>query len=84
MIRTLLSVPILAMTAMPLSSDGNCDRVYLTFVDHLSSASLEMDGNRIAQLHRSALRIFYACDSGHVERPEVMFRELEREMMGGL
>jgi hypothetical protein len=84
MIRTLLSVPILVMTVMPLSSDGNCDHAYFAFVDHLNGLSVAMEGERLARIHRSALRTFDACDSGHVQKPEIMFRDLEREIVGGL
>jgi hypothetical protein len=84
MLRTLLSVPILVMTAMPLSSDGNCDHAYVAFMDHLGNTPVATDGYRLADVHRKALRIFHACDSGHIQKPEIMFRDLEREIIGGL
>jgi hypothetical protein len=67
------------MTAMPLSSDGNCDRAYVSFMDHLGSAPVA-NGDRLADVHRKALRIFYACDSGHMQIPETVFRQLETDV----
>ena len=74
--RALLSVLILCMSAMPLSSEANCDKAYVTFVEHLTSTLT--DGDRLAYLHRAGLRIFYACDSGHLPDPDPQFRALEK------
>jgi len=63
---------------MPLSSDANCGHAYLAFVDHFSRLSVTIDGERIARIHRSALRTFDACDTGHVKNPENIFRHLEK------
>jgi hypothetical protein len=40
-------------------------------VDHLPP-------ERLAALHRGGLRIFDACDSGHLQNPERKFRSLEQ------
>jgi hypothetical protein len=79
--RTALAV-ILLLTAMslPLSSNGNCDRAYVRFMDYLGENTLPHPGDRLAQWHRRALRIFYACDSGHLQQPELMFKELEKQI----
>jgi len=37
-----------------------------------------MFADRLATIHRSALRIFDACDSGHVDNPDTMFRDVEK------
>src|SRR6185436_16092610 len=79
MIRTLLSIPLLALTAMPLSSEGDCDRAYVLFMDSVGSAPVA-DGKRLADFHRRALRIFYACDSGHMQKPEIVFQQLKEEV----
>jgi hypothetical protein len=77
----LLSGLILVVTAMPLSSDRNCDRAYVAFMEHLSRTAAAEDGNRLADFHRNALRIFYACDSGHMQKPEALLRELEQRVL---
>jgi len=78
MLRAVLSVVVLGMTAMPVSTDVNCDNAYITFLDRLSHRGDAVSGDRLATLHRSALRIFDACDGGHMDNPEPMFRELEK------
>jgi len=79
--RTALAgILVLTATALPLSSDGNCDSAYIRFMDHLGDAVVAQNGDRLAHLHRRALRIFYACDSGHLQKPEAMFRDLEKQI----
>jgi hypothetical protein len=77
MIRPLLAIALLVTSAMPLSSDIQCDRAYSTFIEHLTDQSV-VDGDRLALLHRAALRIFQACDSGHLQNPDSHFRDLEK------
>ena len=68
---------------MPLSSEGDCDRAYVLFMDSVGSAHVA-DGKRLADVHRGALRIFYACDSGHMQKPEIAFQQLEKDVGGSL
>jgi hypothetical protein len=77
MLRAMLSAVLLGMTAMPVSTEGNCGKAYLSFVERLSHREQAMSGDRIAALHRSALRILDACDTGHMDNSEPMFRKLE-------
>ena len=77
MLRAMLSAVVLATTALPVATDINCDRRYLDFVERLSSRD-EVSGDRLANLHRGGLRIFDACDAGHLDNPEPMFRRLEK------
>jgi hypothetical protein len=76
MIRPLLTIALLVTPAMPLSSEIQCDRAYSTFIEHLIDRSM-VDGHHLALLHRAALRIFQACDSGHLQNPDSHFRDLE-------
>ena len=78
MLRVVLSAVVLAMTAMSVSTDVNCGNAYTAFLERLSNRADAVSGDRLATLHRSALRIFDVCDSGHMDNPEPMFRELEQ------
>ena len=81
MFRVLLSAVLLGMTAMPVSTDVNCGKAYMNFLERVSHRGDEMSGDRLATLHRSALRIFDACDIGHMDNPEPVFRKLEKTVM---
>ena len=78
MLRAVLSAVVLCMTAMPVSTDVNCDSAYVNFLERLSHRGDAVSGVRLATLDRSALRIFDACDGGHMDNPQPMFRELEK------
>ena len=78
MMRALMSTVALVMTAMPLSSDVNCGNAYAAFLDHIGRRSFAMAGEQLVTAHRNALRIFDACDSGHLENAEKKFRDLEK------
>ena len=74
MARALLGAVVLAMTVMPLSSEVDCDNPYRIFME--GSGRSDVDGDRLASLHRAALRIFDACDSGHLKDPDARLRKL--------
>ena len=78
MLRAVLSGVVLSMTAMPVSTEVNCDHAYVGFLERISHRGDEVSGDRLATLHRGALRIFDACDSGHMDHPEPALRQLER------
>jgi hypothetical protein len=73
---SILVVPVLVATA--LSADARCGSAYVAFVERLGHRADQLSGQQLANIHRKALRIFDACDSGHMENAEVMFRRLER------
>ena len=75
MLRAVLSAVILAATALPVATDVNCDRALINFLQRLGD-DVDMAGERLANLHRSALRIFDACDAGHLANPEPKFHQL--------
>jgi len=78
MLRVVLSAVLLSVTAMPVSTDVNCENAYINYLERLSDRGDAVSGDRLATLHRGALRIFDACDGGHMDNPEPMFRKLEQ------
>jgi hypothetical protein len=78
MLRLILAATILLVTsALPSSADVKCDKGYLTFSNRLNSHMDGIPGERLALLHRHALRIFDACDSGGISNADAMFHDLE-------
>jgi hypothetical protein len=78
MLRLILAATILLVTsALPSSADVKCDKGYLTFSNRLNSQMDGIPGERLALLHRRALRIFDACDSGGISNADAMFHDLE-------
>jgi hypothetical protein len=51
--------------------------VYPGFVERLGQHGKAMSATQLATVNRKALRIFDACDGGHVNQSEQMFRGLE-------
>jgi hypothetical protein len=80
MLRAVLGAIVLGMTAMPISADVNCGNSYVHFMERVGHRWDAMPGDRLATFHRSALRIFDACDSGHMRNPDATFWELENSL----
>jgi hypothetical protein len=78
MLRALTSAVILALMAVPLSSDVHCGNAYASFVDHIARRVSAMTPEVLVTAHRKGLRILDACDSGHLDNAEQRFRDLER------
>ena len=78
MLRLALCAVFLAVSTGPISSDANCDNAYVRFVERLDPRVAQLSGNQLAILHRKALRILDACDSGHLDRADALFRALEK------
>jgi hypothetical protein len=78
MLRAMLSAVVLCMTAMPVSTDVNCGNAYMHFLERLNERGDAVSGDRLAIIHRSALRIFDACETGDMNTAGAMFRELEK------
>jgi hypothetical protein len=72
-----LIVFALAIVPTPLSSDADCERKYLGFLERLGDRIDLLPGERLAHLHRGALRLLDACASGHLPNIETRLRELE-------
>lgn len=68
------------LLGMPLASadDRTCTATYLEFVRRTNERADALPGARLAYLHRHGLRIFDACDTGHLQNPAARFRALER------
>ena len=80
MLRFVLSAVVLGMTAMPVSTDVSCVNSYFHFWERASHRADAMSGDRLAALHRGAIRIFDACDSGGISNAEAMFEKLENDL----
>jgi hypothetical protein len=68
------------LLGMPLASadDRTCTTAYVEFVHRMNERADALSGERLAYLHRHGLRIFDACDTGHLQNPAERFRVLER------
>ena len=77
-----MSYPVLcaALLAFLIASDGErrCSTAYVDFVQRVSDRVDHLPAERLAALHRGGLRIFDACDSGHLQKPERTLRSLEQ------
>ena len=78
MTRALLSTLALGLMATPTSTHVNCGNPYVSFLERIAARTEAMSGQQIAVVHRGALRIFDACDSGHLSDVQAKLTELER------
>ena len=83
MLRVAMSCIILGMSAMPISSDAHCDIAYGAFTERLSHRGPSLSSSQLIDVHRRALRIFDACDAGHLVNVEAKFRALEYARSSG-
>jgi hypothetical protein len=60
------------------AGERTCSTAYVDFVQRVSDRVEHLPAARLAALHRAGLRIYYACDSGHLQNPERMLRSLEQ------
>ena len=60
------------------AGEHTCSAAYVDFVQRVSGRVGTLPVERLAALHRAGLRIFDACDSGHLQNPETKFRSLEQ------
>jgi hypothetical protein len=63
--------------AAPSSTPVECGNPYVAFHQRLRHQADNMTGERLAALHRVSLRIFDACDAGHLPDVQAKFVELE-------
>jgi hypothetical protein len=66
--------------AAPSSTPVECGNAYVAFHDRLSHHAENISGERLAALHRVSLRIFDACDAGHLRDVQAKFAELEMRL----
>ena len=77
MLRVVMSGIFLGMSAMPISSDANCYNAYGAFMERLSHRGQSLSSAQLIDMHRRALRIYDACDAGHLVNVEAKFRALQ-------
>jgi hypothetical protein len=80
--QAVLSALTLALVATPTSTyvvatSVDCGSSYVSFLERVSRRDAAMSADQLAALHRGSLRIFYACDSGHLADVQTKFFELE-------
>ena len=66
--------------AAPSSTTVECGNPYVAFHQRLSHHAEKISGERLAALHRVSLRIFDACDAGHLREVQAKFVELEMRL----
>jgi hypothetical protein len=69
---------LLGMPSAIAADTATCGAAYLGFVHRTHGVADALSGKRLALLHRRGLRIFDACETGHLDNPERRFRALER------
>jgi hypothetical protein len=73
MIRALTSLAVLILTVTPLASDTHCGNAYTAFLEHMWRRAPSMTAENLARANCGGLRIFDACDTGHLENAEQRF-----------
>lgn len=66
--------------AAPTSTPVDCRGAYVSFLERLAERVHALSGERLVALHRGGLRIFDACDSGHLSDVQERYAELERRL----
>jgi hypothetical protein len=74
----LLSAVVLGLLATPAPASVDCGRLYVVFLERVASRVAAMSGEKLIAIHRRALRLFDACDVGHVTDVDWRFAELEK------
>jgi len=72
-------LPVVLLGALIAGAgERTCSTAYVDFAQRVSNRADSLPAERLAALHRGGLRIFDACDSGHLQNPERKFRSLEQ------
>lgn len=74
----LVATPALVRTpdSHSASTSVDCGGTYVHFLERINRQRA-VSGDQLAALHRGSLRLFYACDSGHLADVQKKFAELE-------
>jgi len=75
--RRQLIVAALVAASPAANATDHCAAAYLDFMERLSHRAWTISPERLAKLHRTALRVYYACDTGDLHNAEARFRQLE-------
>jgi hypothetical protein len=78
--QALFSALAVGLLATPDSTPVDCGGCYVSFLERVSQHAPSLSGDRLAALHRGGLRIFDACDSGHLGDVQARFAELEHRL----
>jgi hypothetical protein len=62
--RQLIVATLLVAAASAAHAADHCGVAYLDFMERLSHRAWTISPELLAKLHRTALRIYYACDTG--------------------
>ena len=79
-----VATPALVTTPTPTqiaSTSVDCGSSYVNFLKGVSRHAATISGDQLVALHRGSLRIFYACDSGHLADAQTKFVELESRVV---
>lgn len=68
------------MLTAPTATPVDCRGAYVSFLERVGQRTHEFSGERLAALHRGALRIFDACNSGHLADVDAKYAELEQRL----
>jgi hypothetical protein len=73
-----LSATVFLVTVSWVSNAADdCAAAYLDFMERAGNRASTISPEQLARSHRSALRIYYACETGHLQDTEGRFRRLE-------
>ena len=75
--RRLIVATLLVAAASAAHAADHCGAAYLDFMEHLSHRAWTISPERLAKLHRTALCIYYACATGHLQNAEARLGQLE-------
>jgi hypothetical protein len=79
LLRWISALVVFVLVAVATTADVDCGAAYTNFVERLGHRVHGLSASQLATIHRKALRIFDACETGHMDHTEFMFRRLERE-----
>jgi hypothetical protein len=68
------------LAAAPSSNPVDCGNSYVAFHERLSHHAEKISAERLAVLQRGSLRIFAACDAGHLRDVQAKFVDLEMRL----
>lgn len=69
------------MAAAVSAEDVDCSKAYKSALEKIRrEAEPRLSPERLAGMRRQALRIYDACETGHVQDPKTMYEKLERSM----
>jgi len=75
--RVLISVALVLSGFSAAGAADQCGNTYVKFMERLSVRTHDISAERLAALHRQAVRIFQGCDTGHLGNAEERLRSLE-------